>query len=259
MAIDLKKMKAKLNALNNKGGGKTQYFSPKEGQTYNVRILPDSVEGDPFKERWFHYEITKSGILCPKKNFGHECPICDFAKKLYAEKTEDSAKLAKKFNARQRFFSAVVVRGEEKDGVKVWSYGKNVYQDLLGLVTNEEYGDITDPQSGTDLKVTALKAAGQQFAIPKVTPARSTSKLCKDPDECAELMESVPDFTELHKEPTLKEVSQALDEYLSGGASNDEEAEEVSSETSKYGTKAATKKAPAASDSDDELDELLSA
>jgi len=237
MAIDLKKMKAKLNALNNKGG-KTQFWSPKEGQSYSIRILPDAG-GDPFKERWFHYGLSKSGIVCPKKNFGHECPICDFAAKLYKEKTEESAKMAKNFSPRQRFFSAVIVRGEEKEGVKVWGYGKNAYQDLINLVCNDEYGDITDVDNGTDLGVMASKAAGQQFAMTKLTPARKTSPLSKNRQEADEFMEAIPDFEDLHKEPTLKEVTLALEEHLNGGSTNDEDAEADSSETVKYGAKSA--------------------
>jgi phage-related minor tail protein len=50
-----------------------------------------------------------------------------------------------------------------------------------------------------------------------------------------EWMEAIPDFDELHKEPTLQEVTKALDEYLSGGADTEEEVEAVSSEVTKYG------------------------
>jgi hypothetical protein len=147
--------------------------------------------------------------------------------------------MAKNFSPRQRFFSAVIVRGEEKEGVKVWGYGKNAYQDLINLVCNDEYGDITDVDNGTDLGVMASKAAGQQFAMTKLTPARKTSPLSKNKQEAEEFMESIPDFEDLHKEPTLKEVTQALEEYLNGGSSTDEEAEADSSETVKYGAKGA--------------------
>jgi hypothetical protein len=239
MAIDLKKMKQKLTALNNKGGGKTQFWSPKEGQNYSIRILPDAG-GDPFREYWFHYNVSKSGVLCPKKNFGEDCPICNFAAKLYKEKTEESTKMAKTFNPRQRFFSAIVVRGEEKEGVKVWGYGKNAYQDLLNLVTNDEYGDITDTNTGTDLKVLASKAAGQQFAVTKLTPARSSSKLCKDPQECQDLLESYPVFEELHKRVTFAEAQAVLDAYINSDAT-DEDAEAQSTETTKYGTSTKSK------------------
>ena len=82
MAIDIKKMKAKLAALSNKGSKKDILWGPKEGQKYTVRILP-SPDGDPFKEFWFHYDLAPGGFLCPKKNYGEPCAACEFASKLY--------------------------------------------------------------------------------------------------------------------------------------------------------------------------------
>jgi hypothetical protein len=234
MAIDIKKMKAKLAALQNKGGGKTSFFKTEEGKKYSVRIV-NTPDGDPFKEYWFHYEIGKNSILCPKKNFSEECAICNFASKLFKENTEDSNKMAKKFLPRQRFFSPVLVRGEEKEGVKVWGYGKIVYQDLINLVLNPDYGDITDPDNGTDISIVSSKVPGASFPTTKLTPARNASRLCQgSDDECRDLMDSVPDFNEIHDRKTSAEVSAALDEYLNSGAS-DAEAEGASTETSKYG------------------------
>jgi len=234
MAIDIKKMKAKLAALQNKGG-KTAFFKPEEGKRYSVRVV-GTPDGDPFKEYWFHYEIGKNSILCPKKNHQEDCAICNFASKLYKENTEDSAKMAKKFLARQRFFSPVIIRGEEKDGVKIWGYGKNVYQDLLSLTLNPDYGDITDPDNGTDLNMISGKAPGAQFPTTKLTPARNASKLCQGTDEeCRDLMDSVPDFDEIHERKSSADVAAILDEYLAGDVS----AETDSKETTKYAKKGA--------------------
>ena len=257
MGIDVKKMKAKLAALQNKGGGnnKTQFWSPKEGQNYSLRII-STPDGDPFKEYWFHYELgTQGGFLCPKKNFGDQCAACDFASKLYREKDEESAKMAKKFLPRQRFFSPVLVRGEEKEGVKIWGYGKLVYQDLISLVLNPDYGDITDPEQGTDLAVSSAKAPGQSFPITKLTPARKTSKLCQGTDvECKELMESLPNFETLHTRKTSEEVNGILDAYLAG-ADNDADAESSSKETAKFGGAAS---AASKSKVDSAFEELIS-
>jgi len=259
MAIDIKKMKAKLAALSNKGSKKDILWGPKEGQKYTVRILP-SPDGDPFKEFWFHYDLAPGGFLCPKKNYGEQCAACEFASKLYKEKTEESAEMARKFLARQRFFSPIVVRGEEKEGVKVWGYGKTVYQDLLGYTLNPEYGDITDTDQGTDLNVTAAKNGNQSFASPKLTPARMPSKLCQGSiEDCKELLESIPDIEGLQKRKTSAEVAAILDEYLSGGAASDEDVEQVSNETSKYAAKAAVKpmKKTEKNPVDDAFEELM--
>ena len=124
MGIDLKKMRAKLASLSNKGGnGKSAFWRPQDGEQ-SIRIVP-TADGDPFKEYFFHYNLGKNpGFLCPKRNFGDDCPVCNFVRTLYNEGDEESVKMAKKLNSRQRFFSPVLVRGEEAEGVRVWGYGK---------------------------------------------------------------------------------------------------------------------------------------
>ena len=55
MAIDLKKMRAKLDAMQNKGKGKSNWWKPSDGDQ-SIRIVP-TPDGDPFKEHWFHYNV----------------------------------------------------------------------------------------------------------------------------------------------------------------------------------------------------------
>ena len=82
--------------------------------------------------------------------------------------------------ARQRFFAPVLVRGEEDKGVRIWGFGKMAYQELLNLVLNPEYGDITDVETGTDLVLKYGKPPGAQFPQTSLTPRRRTSPLCDD-------------------------------------------------------------------------------
>ncbi len=76
MAIDLQKMRAKLAALS--GGGsksKSSFWRPQDGEQ-QIRIVP-TPDGDPFKNYHFHYNLgNNAGFLCPKKNFGDDCPVC---------------------------------------------------------------------------------------------------------------------------------------------------------------------------------------
>ena len=64
-------------------------------------------------------------------------------------------------------------------------------------------------------------------------PSRRTSAICPDisPEQCAELLESVPDFNTIFERKTPEDVQRMLDEYLA----DDESAEELSSETTQYG------------------------
>ena len=219
MGIDLSKMKAKLSAVNNRGGGtkKSQFWRPEDGEQ-TIRILP-TPDGDPFKEFYFHYNLGKNaGFLSPKRNFGESDPLDTFIS--------------------QRFFSPVIVRGQEDQGVKIWGYGKTVYEQLLNLVLNPEYGDITDPQEGTDLLLTYGKPAGASFPQTKLMPSRKTSAMCKDltPEECAQTLETIPEFSSLFERKTPEDVQRMLDEYLADDAT----AEDMSSETTRYGNNTST-------------------
>jgi hypothetical protein len=220
MAINLDKMKAKLDAAQGKGSGKkSDFWRPQDGENV-IRILP-SPDEDPFKEHHFHYNLgNQSGFLCPKRNFGDDCPVCNFATKLFNEGSQESVQQAKNLFARQRFFSPVLVRGQEAEGVKVWGYGKTVYETLLSLVLNPDYGDITDPQDGTDLVLSYGKAPGMLYPQTKVQPRRKSSPLCDDGD----------DLDTLFERKSTQDVQDILDEFLN----SDVNAEEASSETTKY-------------------------
>ena len=169
------------------------------------------------------------GFLSPKRNFGEDCPLDNYVKQLWKEGSEESKRVAKKLTARQRFFAPVLVRGEESEGVKVWGFGKRTYETLLGLVLNPEYGDITDPESGTDLVINYGKPAGATFPETKITPRRKSSPLHKDADRVVELMEDVPDFEDLFENgrKTAQEVGDILSAYLSSEDSSSEEESSV--------------------------------
>ena len=203
MAINMNKMREKLAALQNKGGGskKNMFWKPQDGEQ-TIRIVP-TADGDPFKDYWFHYNLgNNNGFLSPKRNFGEDDPLDDFIRNLFNEGTEDSIKMAKNLMARQRFFAPVLVRGEEEKGVRIWGFGKMAYQELLNLVL--KYG----------------KPAGAQFPQTTLTPRRRTSPLCDDaiggPEKCAELLESIPDFDSLFPRKSPEEIQTMLDEWLAG-------------------------------------------
>ena len=234
MTIDMKKMRARKVALDSNGGN-NRFWRPQDGEQV-IRIIP-TADGDPFKDYWFHYNVGDNpGFLSPKRNFGEDCPLDSFVRNLWQEGTEESKRMAKKLSARQRFFAPVVVRGEEDQGVRVWGFGKQVYENLLGLVLNPEYGDITDPESGTDLVLTYGKPVGASFPVTNITPRRRSSQLCPDdPEKCREYLENIPEFEDLFasSRKTFEEVQAMLDEFLL----SDSDPEENSSETTKYNTK----------------------
>ena len=260
MGLDLDKMREKLNKLQNKNPGSDVFWRPQDGEQ-TLRIVP-TKDGDPFKDFWFHYNVGNNpGFLSPKKNFGQQDPLDNFVRKLFNDGDEESIKMAKSLSARQRFFSPVLVRGEEEKGVRIWGYGKQVYEKLLNLVLNPEYGDITDPETGTDLVINYGKPAGAQFPQTGVTPRRKSSVLCDDAvggsERCAELLDNIPEFESLFNKKSPEEVGQLLDEFLLSQS----DAESVSSETSKFGNDSGASSTTTSSKStvDDAFGDLMKA
>jgi len=243
MAINLELMRKKLAVLKGevKGGGNSSpFFSPEEGEQ-DIRIVP-SPDGDPFKEIYFHYNLPdhRGGILCPKRNDGDNCPICDFASQLWKEYTdtndEATKELAKQLFVRPRYFSPIVVRGKESDGVKYYGYGKKAYEMLLGYVLDPEYGDITDLEEGTDIGLTYEKPT-KKGAFPQTTlkMRRNTSPLLADKRQATTLVNNAPSIDSLFadKRKTTREIEIILDNMMSGDSS----AEARSSETTAYNNK----------------------
>ncbi len=237
MSINMELMRKKLAALRGDGDSaeNSVWFKPQEGEQV-IRIVP-ATDGDPLKEMHFHYNVGehKGGILCPKRNFGERCPICDFASSVWKDgvnnNDEDSKKLAKSLFVRARYFSPVIVRGQEDEGVKVYGYGKKAYELLLGYILDPEYGDITDSLEGTDITLVYTKPT-TPGAYPQTSlkMRRSTSTLLEDQEAIPALLDRMPDFDGLFERLSPEEIDAILDEQLSGNLS----AEQRSSETNRY-------------------------
>ena len=227
MALDLSRMKEKLQTSESGGRSKgdSAFWRPAEGDQ-EIRILP-TEDGDPFKVYHFHYnlgEASRGGVLCPKRQYGDNCPICDFASKLWQEGTDESKKMAKSLFVRQRFFSPVIVRGEEGVGVKVWGYGKTIYETLLGLVLNPDYGDITDVDTGVDLSLTyTLPKTKGAFPTTNLVPKRKSSAIDRDKKVVKAILESIPDIESQFQRKSTKDVQAILESFLdpSGGPMDD--------------------------------------
>jgi hypothetical protein len=218
MALDMAKMKAKLQELESGGRQKSDnvFWKPQEGDQ-DIRLVP-TEDGDPFKVFHFHYnlgEAARGGVLCPKRQFGDNCPVCDFASKLWQEGTDDSKRMAKSLFVRQRFFSPVIVRGEEEKGVKIWGYGKTIYETLLGLVLNPDYGDITDVDQGVDFTLTyTLPKTKGAFPQTNLVPKRKSSALSSTKSGIKDFINNIPDVNTLFSRKSPADVKAILESFL---------------------------------------------
>ena len=233
--MDLSILKQKLDTLQSKpqGGQKTDYstifWRPTVGKQ-QIRIVPSAFDSsNPFTELKFYYGITNKVMISPL-NFGEKDPIALFAGKLReGEYNKENYILAKKLDAKNRIFVPVVVRGEEDKGVRLWQFGKTVYEELLALAVDEEIGDYTDIVSGRDLTVETVgpEATGTPYNKSSVRVRLKTSPLSSDSATVKKWLSEQPNPEELFKRYTWDEMKSALEKWLSPEA---EEEGDITSE-----------------------------
>jgi len=216
MAIDFDALRKKLGQLSGNNSRRNTMWRPTEGEEATVRLLafPDQSDGLPFEERWFYYNIGNNpGLLAPYQ-FGNPDPIQELITKLRDEGTKESYELAKKLYPKARYYAPVVVRGEEDKPVRIWSFGKTVYQSLLNIMLDEDYGDITDPTDGRDIKVICTKAPGRQWAMTEVRPRGKTSALSENTKAAATWLESIPNLEDMYEEKSYDALSKIVNDWL---------------------------------------------
>jgi len=230
MALDFDAIKRKLDKLSGNTTSRNVMWKPEEGQEYKVRLLSfPNNDGQPFKELMFYYNIPgQRGLLAPSQ-FGKRDPVQELITKLRDEGTKESYEMAKKLYPKMRVYAPVLVRGEEGEGVRIWSFGKLVYQSLLTLMMDEDYGDITDLKTGTDLKIKCTKAPGQQWAKTEVLPVRKSSALSSDAKQAKQWVDDIPDIDSIFQIKSYDELSNIINGWLNG--------DEVETEGSEWGTK----------------------
>ncbi len=222
MAIDFDALRKKLGQLSGTNSRRNTMWRPQEGDESVVRLLAFSGNDDglPFSERWFYYNIgTNPGLLAPYQ-FGNPDPIQELITKLRDEGTKESYELAKKLYPKARYYAPVVVRGEEDKGVRVWAFGKTVYQSLLNIMLDEDYGDITDPVEGRDIKVICTKAPGRQWATTEVRPRGKQSKLGENTKQMKDWTDSIPSIEDMYEEKSYDVLTKIVNDWLNGDESS---------------------------------------
>lgn len=232
MAIDFDKIKQKVEQLSGNNKKTSVIWSPKPGpngapKEYHLRILPwsDGNDGQPFKERSFYYNIgaTSPGsfaraILAPSQ-FGLPDPIQELINKLRKSGSPAELEMCKQFYPKRRYYAPVVIRGEEEQGVKLWSFGKQIANELLQAMLGD-FGDITDVKEGRDVKVVCKQPAGRQFVETTVTP-RVGQTPAGPPKQVKDWLSTTPNLDEIYTQSTFDEIEKRINDHLNGGSTTD--------------------------------------
>ena len=226
--MDLNAIKKRLNQLQTTNNRTSSLWNPQPGKT-QIRIVPYAHNKDnPFIELFFHYNLNNRSYLSPI-SFGRPDPIEEFAQKLKGSGSKEDYQLSRKLEAKMRTFAPVIVRGEEKQGVKFWGFGKTVYQELLSIIADPDYGDITDPVNGRDVSVEFISAEESGASFPKTNiRVKPNQTPISDAPEILETVKTQQDIREIYQELSYDDLTEVLNEWLNP---SDEEESESKPET----------------------------
>lgn len=234
MALDINKIKNRLNSLSNNKSQSNLIWKPNPGKQV-VRIVPYKFDPEnPFIELKFHYGLNNKTFLSPD-TFGRPDPIVEFSTKLKSTGDKEDWKFGRNMEPKMRTFVPVIVRGEEGEGVRFWGFGKQVYQELLSIIADPDYGDITDLKNGRDIVVEFKTAEDLGKSYPETSirvKPNVTNAFDSDDKTLMDSLKNQTNITELFDEPSYEDLKVEMEKHLN--ADNDEV--DVTTSATQYNT-----------------------
>ena len=251
--MDINAIKNRLTQLESTSSTTKSFWKPQPGKQV-VRIVPYKHNKDnPFIELFFHYNLGNNKTYLSPLSFGRPDPVAEFADKLKSTGNKDEWIQGKRLEPKMRTFAPVVVRGKESEGVKFWGFGKTVYQELLGVIADPDYGDITDATNGRDIGIERQTPAeaGNQYGKTTVRVKPNQTPITEDAEMLKSIFDNQSNLTELYNEPTYDELKEVLQNFLN--PSDEAETSAPTNTTEKVAEQTATTAKTDVSDAFDNL------
>lgn len=209
VSVDQEKLKRKANEEQPSFGPRTPavWLTLKKGTSRLVRILPPwAKEGQhafsPYLQTFQHWDVgpSQKRSICPRKmpSSDEDCYICQQIDLLRATKNEDDAELARAIRPGQGFIYQVIDRDDEfwqpdddavadnpelvgRPKIKFMRLPWAGHSQVLDTYNDADYGDISHPLSGFDVKV-GRQGEGYNTTY-SVTPRRNPTPLFGTPED----------------------------------------------------------------------------
>jgi hypothetical protein len=192
-AVDMDLVRQKQAEVEARTNFDTPWFEFEDEGIYTLRILPPF--GDK-KQFWLEYQKSfKVGpnqkIVVPLSQFGQECPLQKRIDALNKAGDELSKKEASRIRPKTRVAMFVIDRKNEAKGPQIFETNLDVFRDILTIMADPEFGDITHPEKGTDISVnyTPGKKTKNGFPEWKPQPRRNSSPLSTNPQQQSQWLE----------------------------------------------------------------------
>ena len=258
--MDINAIKNRLTQLESTSTTTKQFWKPQPGKQV-VRIVPYKFNKDnPFIELFFHYNLGDNKTYLSPVSHGRPDPVQEFADKLKSTGVKDEWIQGKRLEPKMRTFAPVIVRGQENEGVKFWGFGKTVYQELLSVIADPDYGDITDPSNGRDIMIERQTPAeaGNQYGKTTVRVKPNQTPITEDKAQLEAVFNGQSDINELYTEPTYDDLKEALKNYLNPSDESSDTETSTTTDTTEASTEKKTAPAPVKTENvEDAFDQLF--
>jgi len=185
-----KKLLERLGDVDMSSGG--NFWKPPEGLS-TVRILPPVGKMEYFFLEIGQHYIDNTSYMCTNicSDGADPCPLCEVNELLFRAGQKE---MADRYRVSRSFWMNVIVRGEEASGPQKFTPGVTIFRSLASYVTDPDYGHITDPDEGFDVKITR-KGVGISTRY-ETRCARNPNALSDDDDMIEEWLEKSTDIVE---------------------------------------------------------------
>jgi hypothetical protein len=225
MAIDLEALRRKHEQLSNpQSGGNSDFvnnFYQIPDGSNAVRILPWKDEEKEFYAETKIHRVpqpdgTVKNVHC-RKVHGEQCPLCDLYYALWKTGKKEDEDLARQIKPRARYYMNIVDR--ESGDVKILSVGVILFKKIVAAMLDEDFGDITDTESGHDFKI--VKEMDGQWPKYDQSAPRPKSSPLGSKQEVVAAMDSLHDIHALVKLEEYEDVKNMTNNLVGLDISDD--------------------------------------
>lgn len=238
--LNMEAIQAAKAKLERQGGSGVAFDKLVNGKNVRRILWPKGNRDLCYTEGYIHYGLGDEGrdsIVCRKTFDSHErCPVCEYIAQLQRSKDKGDKKLADAIKPRKRVYFNVIDRDSDNDAgdeLKILGVGLTVQKQIVAIMCDPDYGDITDPTDGRDI---TIKRTGQGLNTEYSVLPKPTSTMASETLSPEELEEQMADLDALWNIPSIEDAEKLVygedgdDDYeprnSSGNARNAQDTDE---------------------------------
>jgi len=228
-SYSLDSVKQKIVGLTNtKGDQKKMTWAKFDIGTYDVRFVPlADKEGNPLSQPFYEVAYYDNKDLEDRRfvtpsSFGQSDCLKEAAMELAKDRSKEAWLVRKKLTPKERYYAAIIVRGQEEKGLQVWEISPKLCKDIYAILVHPDYveEDMFSPETGYDFTVivSATDKTFNNYPVKdiKLQPRRKSSKMLAKKEQIDAVLKSRPDFAAYFgsQVKTEDEMSEILQNFL---------------------------------------------